>query len=238
MGVFRYDIHTHTKETSLCGKISAEDLVSQYIALNYNGIVITDHLHDEWVSSQASGSPSGKGGWNACVDAYLKGYRAAKEFASRISRGSFDVLFGIELRYPENENDYLIYGIDEQFLRDNPYPYRSSPREFFESHGSKTLIIQAHPFRDGCHPAPVRFLHGIEVFNGNPRHDNRNARSLALAQKNPQLLQTCASDTHQSGDAGRAAMLFDKRVTDSRGLLSELTRNTYTMETDRGEPHG
>jgi hypothetical protein len=172
------------------------------------------------------------------VDAYLAGYRAAKEFADRVSRGSFDVLLGIELRYPENENDYLVYGIDEQFLRENPYLYRSSPREFFEKHGADTLVIQAHPFRDGCSPAPVHFLHGIEVFNGNPRHDSRNARALALAKEHPRLLQTCASDTHQNVDAGRAAMVFDKRITDSRGLLSELARNAYTMETDRGGVYG
>ena len=32
-----------------------------------------------------------------------------------------DVILGAELRFPENDNDYLVYGIDEAWLRANPY---------------------------------------------------------------------------------------------------------------------
>ena len=225
MKSFRYDIHTHTKETSRCGKIPARELAAQYIALGYDGIAITDHLHDEFIDSLACA-----GDWDACVDAYLTGYKAAKDFALCETDGAFDVVLGLELRYPQNDNDFLVFGIDEEFLRANPYLCRSTPEEFFNTHGSQALIIQAHPFRSGCFAAPAQFLHGVEVFNGNPRHDSRDECALAFAKEHPHLLRTCASDTHQNGDAGRAAILFDKRISDSHALRAELTRNSYTLE--------
>jgi predicted metal-dependent phosphoesterase TrpH len=225
MSTFRYDIHAHTKETSHCGWIPAAELVSQYIALGYNGIAITDHLHDEYINTLAC-----KDDWNACVDAYLEGFKTAKNFAAEVSRNSFDVILGMEIRYPENDNDYLVFGIDEEFLRENPYPYQSTPQDFYKKHGSKLIIIQAHPFRDGCYPVAAHFLHGVEIHNGNPRHDSKNDNAAALAKENPRLLQTCGSDTHRDGDAGRAAILFDKRIKDSYELLTELVRNKYVME--------
>jgi predicted metal-dependent phosphoesterase TrpH len=228
MKSFRYDIHTHTKETSKCGKIPAAELVARYAALGYDGIAITDHLHDEFVASLAHPDD-----WDACVDAYLTGWRAAKEAARVEMGGAFDVVLGLELRYPQNDNDFLVFGVDEAFLRANPYLYRSTPEAFFDKHGSRVLIIQAHPFRSGCFAAPARCMHGIEVFNGNPRHDSRDECALAFANEHPRLLRTCASDAHQNGDAGRAAMLFDKRIGDSRALCAELARNSYTMEYPR-----
>jgi predicted metal-dependent phosphoesterase TrpH len=225
MNSFRYDIHTHTKETSVCGKIPARELAARYIALGYDGIAVTDHLHDEYIESLERADD-----WNSCVDEYLAGYKAAKDFALSRTRGAFDVVLGIELRYPQSENDFLIFGVDEEFLRAHPYFYRSSPEDFFKNYGSKTLIIQAHPFRSGCNPAPAGFLHGIEVFNGNPRHDSRNDCALAFAKEHPHLLQICASDTHRDGDEGQSAILFDKRVRDSFALKEELARNKYSMK--------
>ena len=225
MKSFRYDIHTHTKETSRCGRIRAGELAARYAALGYDGIAITDHLHEEYIESLACA-----GDWGACVDAYLAGYREAKAFADRKADGAFDVVLGMELRYPQNDNDFLVFGIDEEFLRANPYLYRSTPEEFFDKHGAQAIIIQAHPFRCGCFAAPARCLHGVEVFNGNPRHDSRDERARAFADVHPHLLRTCASDAHQNEDVGRAAMLFDTRIRDSHTLRAELARNSYTME--------
>ena len=42
----KYEIHSHTKETSQCAKISAKELVEKYKELGYSGIVITNHYSD------------------------------------------------------------------------------------------------------------------------------------------------------------------------------------------------
>ena len=43
----KYEIHSHTKETSQCAKISAKELVEKYKELGYSGIVITNHYSDQ-----------------------------------------------------------------------------------------------------------------------------------------------------------------------------------------------
>ena len=48
----KFDLHVHTAETSKCGTISAPKLVDTYKANGYDGIVITDHLHETYISLQ------------------------------------------------------------------------------------------------------------------------------------------------------------------------------------------
>jgi hypothetical protein len=40
------------------------------------------------------------------------------------------------------------------------------------------------PFPEYCRPANPAFLDGVEVFNGNPRHDSRNHLAAAFAEEN------------------------------------------------------
>ena len=136
----------------------------------------------------------------------------------RLARGDelgFDVILGAELRFPENDNDYLVYGIDEAWLRGNPYMCCMSAREFFQKFHDQVLIIHAHPYRDGNTTVFEDAVHGTEIINGNPRHDNYNDRALELARRHPEYLRLAGSDTHQSGDECRAGVLLPERVRDS-----------------------
>jgi hypothetical protein len=54
----------------------------------------------------------------------------------------------MELRFHENNNDYLVYGIDEAFLRRNPTCIEWVTVRFTKPSRNEVLIIQAHPFRD------------------------------------------------------------------------------------------
>ncbi|MDA6864799.1 hypothetical protein OSL55_27745, partial [Escherichia coli] len=79
------------------------------------------------------------------MDHYLSGYKASKKRGDELG---FDVILGAELRFPQNDNDYLVYGIDEDWLRSNPYMCCTSAREFYEKFHNEVLIIHAHPYRD------------------------------------------------------------------------------------------
>jgi len=70
-------------------------------------------------------------------------------------------------------------------------------------------------------------VHGIEVVNCNPRHDNRNELALKLCQENPHLYRTVGSDAHQIGDEGRAAILVEERIRDSYALKDAITSGRY-----------
>ena len=144
MNGYRYDPHTHTAETSRCGHLYAADVVDRYVQNGFTGLVVTDHLHPEYLSRIDT-----EHNWDLVCDHYLSGYHASKRRGDEVG---LDVILGAELRFPENDNDYLVYGIDEQWLRSNPYICCMSAQEFFDKYHSQVLIIHAHPFRKGSAP--------------------------------------------------------------------------------------
>ena len=139
-----------------------------------------------------------------------------------------DVIFGVELRFPENDSDYLIYGIDEDWLYKNPFITELDHQSFFDRYKDEVLIIHAHPYRN-CDTVYYDCVHGLEVVNCNPRHDSRNHLALQLAKENPHLFRTAGSDAHQKGDEGRAALLSDERIRDSYELKDVITSGAYSL---------
>ncbi len=132
MDGYLFDPHTHTAETSKCGHLPAAEVVDRYVRHGFSGLVVTDHLHPEYLSRIDTDHD-----WNKVIDHYLSGYRASKQRGDEVG---FQVLLGAELRFPENDNDYLVYGIDEAWLRSNPYVCCMSAREFFQTPiGTATL---------------------------------------------------------------------------------------------------
>ena len=218
--MFRYELHLHTMETSRCGKVRAADQVRTYHSLGYQGLCVTDHLHREYISLMDCHDD-----WKACIDRYLYGWRLARAEGEKLG---MDVIFGVELRFPENDSDYLIYGIDEDWLYKNPFITEMDHQSFFDRYKDEVLIIHAHPYRN-CDTVYYDCVHGLEVVNCNPRHDSRNHLALQLAKENPHLFRTAGSDAHQKGDEGRAALLSDERIRDSYELKDVITSGAYSL---------
>lgn len=218
--MYKYDIHVHTMETSRCGYVKASEVVARYKALSYAGICITDHLHDLYISLMDC-----REDWQLCVNRFMHGYNEAKKAGDALG---VDVIFGIELRFPENESDYLIYSVDEAWLRANPYVCHMDHEAFFRRFGKDVLIIHAHPYRY-CDEVFHDCVHGLEIANCNPRHDSRNALALELARAHPALYRLCSSDAHRTGDEGRAAVLFESRVTDSHALKAAIESRAFKL---------
>mgnify|MGYP000853096569 FL=1 len=94
-----------------------------------------------------------------------------------------DILLGMELRFDDGPEDYLIYGFEEDFLYRNPYLNRltlASFRDRIRKEDSDILIFQAHPFRKGLKTASLDLLDGVEGFNGNPRQISHNDEAFAF----------------------------------------------------------
>jgi len=215
MKQYKFEIHAHTAETSNCGRIPAAEMIQTYHALGFDGIVITDHIHEHYVSSLNL-----NGDWDAVIDHFLTGYKAAKKAGGALG---ITVLLGAEIRYKHvNGSDYLLYGVDEAFLRGNPFLHLLTPHEFYEKFGDEILVIQAHPYRGGNEIVFEECIHGVEVFNGHAGHENRNEKALDLAKSNPRLLMTRGSDTHYAGDEGRTHMLFNSLPQNERELVACL----------------
>ena len=97
-----------------------------------------------------------------------------------------------------------------------------------QSRADGALLVQAHPFRKKCTPAPAEYLDGIEVLNLNPRHDSHNDLALAYAREH-HLIMTAGSDCHRPGDQGTTGILSDTLPEDSFGLADLLRSGNYTI---------
>lgn len=69
------------------------------------------------------------------------------------------------------------------------------------------VIIQAHPCRVGMSLANPSLLDGVEVYNGNKRHDSHNSLAREFAKKHG-LKMTSGSDTHQIEDLARGGIML------------------------------
>ncbi len=212
MSLYKFEMHFHTDESSPCAKVPAKEAVEIYIKAGYDGIVITDHFYKSYC-----GSPE-EYNWEEVCEKFLKGYRLAKECETE----SFKILLGMEIKFPDACNDFLVYGITEKFLEENPWIY-TKDLEYLYSVADKynLLIVQAHPFREKCYFAQAEFLHGIEVFNGNPDHDSRNI----LAEKAAEiynLIEIKGSDFHEEKGISHNYHLLKKMPINESDLVNIL----------------
>ena len=218
---YKYDTHIHTLETSPCGKIPAAETVDYYAANGYAGLVITDHLHQEFLNKADQDHD-----WDHVIDLYMAGYRAAKKRGDEIG---FDVIFGSEMRFTDNNNDYLVYNIDEAWLRAHPYVICQTAREFFTKYYDEVLVIHAHPYRDGNLTVFEDAVHGIELVNTNPRHNNWTERAEELYKRHPEYYIQAGSDMHQVTDRCRAGIITDHRVRDSFEYAELIRSGNYRL---------
>ena len=158
--MYQMDIHIHTKESSYCARVAARDVVHLYKEKGYQGLIITDHYNREFFDHFPNET------WKEKVDHYLEGSRQAKAEGAKIG---MDIFLGIEFRSVEHINDFLIFGLTEQFLYEREELFRLSieeASEIFKKAGA--LVIQAHPMRTGVNVlADPACIEGIEVYNGN-----------------------------------------------------------------------
>lgn len=98
MRSIKIELHCHTSEVSLCGRMTANEVVEAYIQKGYSGIVITDHF--------TSGLFNNNEDLEETLFKYYLGYRNALVAAS----GRIKIYRGVELRLNDSINDYLIFG--------------------------------------------------------------------------------------------------------------------------------
>jgi len=217
--MYKFDTHVHTSETSECGQITARDTVKLYKEAGYTGIVITDHYYKNFFET------SQKETWEDKISRYLRGYKRAVEEGTNLG---MTVLLGMEIRFTENPNDYLVFGITEDFLIQNPELYKMGLKEFKKLiEKEDILIFQAHPYRPGMVVAEPHNIHGVEVYNGNLRHNSMNSKAYQFALENG-LLMSSGSDFHLTEDLARGGMVFADEIMSSEELVKALRCNAFS----------
>ncbi|MDD6484636.1 MAG: hypothetical protein PUF72_08700 [Clostridiales bacterium] len=215
---YKTELHAHSSPASRCSRVLAKELVRIYAENGYDTVVLTNHFtHDmEYVSDKRK-----------CIDSYLADYYAALEEGSRCG---INVVLASEVRMAENMNDYLIYGIDEEFF-EQAYDYLNGGIcEFSERfRNEKTVLLQAHPFRDNMVLADPKYLDGIEVFNMVPSHNSRIAVAAAYAAKQG-FIASCGSDFHNMGYEALCSLLSKEEIKTSYDAARILKSGDYLME--------
>lgn len=216
---YKYEIHSHTKNTSLCGQLDAEELVKLYKEAGYSGIVITDHY------SPMTFTPSEFINKNKAVEHFLQGYRKAKKFEDE----NFSVLLGVELRFYATVNDYLIYGVKEEMLYHFPFLlplYIKKASKLFRQKGC--LFMQAHPYRKFITRANPKYLDGVEVFNAkSTKEENDNA--LKWAEDNNIKIKTSGSDCHRKTGVALGGIITTEPIKTNDDLVRILKSGDYRL---------
>lgn len=216
---FKYEIHAHTKNTSLCGQLDAEELVNKYKEAGYSGIVITDH-YSPMTFTLAEFFNKEK-----ALSHFLRGYKKAKEFETE----DFSVLLGVELRFYATVNDYLIYGVTEEMLYELPFLlplYIKKVSRLFREKGC--IFLQAHPFRKFIRRANPEHLDGVEVFNAKSTKEE-NDNSLKWAEENNIKIHTSGSDCHRESGVGLGGIITEEPIKTNEDLLRILKSGNYKL---------
>jgi len=222
--LYKYELHAHTSECDRDAYLSACELVHLYKKAGYDGMVITDHYIERfytlWFPEEVEGLTH-----EQQVTRWLKGFRAAREEGRKIG---FVVLPGVEVRFDGYPNDYLIYGLHEEFFYTVPRLNElRNVHELLELLPPDVCIVQAHPFRDEMVVANPEGLFGLEVYNGGTeKFRNEIARRFAFHYK---LAMTSGSDIHSMERLAKGGITTEVRIETPEDLVSVLRNGEYSL---------
>ena len=215
---FKTEFHAHTNPASACGDFPPEEVIKRYADIGFDSVIISNHF-----------CPGMRfyGEKEKCLDAYFKDYHESLEAGKKYG---INVILGCEIRFTENSNDYLLFGIDEELVS-QCYDYIDKGLEEFSKwfRGEERVLVQAHPFRNGMEPVNPDFLDGIEVFNMHPGHNSRVAVAAKYAKEND-FTVTAGTDFHHEGHQGMAAVLTKTEMKTSKDVAKILKAKEYLFQ--------
>lgn len=218
---YKIELHSHTAPVSGCSRVPPEDLVNYYKKIGYSALVVTNHMTPNYL--KRSGSK------RKAVDDYMRDFCCAYEAGKKLG---IQVILGMEIRFEANgSNDYLVFGIDEDFIEKSVDFVPKSIEEYYPAmKNDRNLIIQAHPFREGLTLTEPQFVDGLETFNVHPEHNSRIGYAARCAFERPDMLVTAGTDTHDLEYAGLIATLIETVPEDSYQLAALLKTKRYLFQ--------
>lgn len=220
--MFKTELHCHSLDISECARVSVEDIVKKFTDAGYTTLVLANHLNYGTMKHHNCAS------WEEFVEKFYGAYEKLKECA----KGRLNILFGAELRFNQNINDYLLFGITKKFLLENEGIFDLKPESFHKiAMENGVLFVQAHPFRNGMTVVTPCHLDGVEVFNGHKGHDSRNDVAMAWAEKFG-LIKTSGTDFHYNDVPANAGILTEYKITSMDQLVKTLKEGTYQLILD------
>ena len=134
----------------------------------------------------------------------------------------------MEIRHYATANDYLVYGVDENWLRKQGNLLALWEKQMCKlMHSQGYLVYQAHPFRPAITRCNPDYLDGIEVYNGKtPKKSNEKAEAWA---KKHNKLMVSGSDFHVPKQLARGGIITEKPIRNNADLLDTLKSMDFEM---------
>lgn len=224
---FRIEMHAHSMPASNCSHISPREMVDTLLAHNCHAVVMTNHYALAHLREQTREALADM------TERLTADFREAYTYGQ--SKG-LQVLFGIEIRFEENANDYLIYGLEAEDLKSMD-PFLDGTLEHFRHHYQNEkpfLLIQAHPFRDGIECVSPELIDGSEVFNMHPKHNGHVSLATRwVADNRPfshPMVMTCGSDWHHPNEDTMALLRTRTLPRSNAELLAILKSQDYLFD--------
>lgn len=220
---YKIELHAHTTPASRCSEITPKEMVETYKNLGYDALTVTNHFTVSENLSKAD-----------YIDRFLSNFYETKKHGETLG---LKVYLGAEIRFTENSNDYLIYGVNKTMLEEI-YDFLTGGVENFRNNYlmKDSVFIQAHPMRNGMEKIAPELLDGIEVFNMHPGHNSRVGLAALYAKKYNYSIITAGSDYHHPNrdHEGLAAIRTSYLPDDTFSLAKLLKEGNYLLEIGRG----
>ena len=218
---YKYELHCHTGAVSRCASIEPEKAVELYKEKGYDGMVITDHYSPQTFLDRHLLAPQ------KAADFYLDGWRRAKAAAG----DDFTVLLGMEIRFYGNANDYLVYGVTPEFVKNSGNMMLLYPRRFHKLCQKNGMIfVQAHPFRPFLFRSMPKNLDGCEIANAKNNGSGVNEKAEEWAKKFSSPVLVGGSDLHRESQADKmGGIITEEKIRTNADLLRILKSGNYEI---------
>lgn len=220
---YQIELHAHTFPASDCSQVSPIEMVETYKKLGYDAVTITNHF-----MHQHNKMPK-----DDYISAFLSDFEQARKHGDETG---LKVYLGAEIRFTENNNDYLVFGINKKMLSEI-YDLLPEGIENFRKNYTMpdSVFIQAHPMREGMQNVDTSLLDGIEVFNMHPSHNSKVGLASVYANENNVSIIVAGSDFHNPNRnfEGVSALRGTYLPEDSFQLAKLIKKGDYLLEIGR-----
>lgn len=211
----KMEMHIHTSPVSSCSALLPKDIVQKYAALGYSAIAITNHFQPKLLKMSEDDA----------VNFYANDFYEAELQGKKMG---IKVILGAEITFAQSPSDYLVFGLDEDGLRQIYRHVGSNIAEYYKDcKTDKNFIIQAHPFRKGQIFTP-NVVDGVEAYNLHPWHNSGVSTAVQYASFS-QKMRTIGNDVHQDTHEGLTATLLRRIPEDSFDFAKILQENDFLM---------
>lgn len=221
---YQIELHAHTFPASGCSQIPPREMVETYKKLGYDAVTITNHFVYQQNKTKEE-----------YIDAFLNDFEQTQKYGEELG---LKIYLGAEIRFTENNNDYLIFGVNKKMLSEIYDLLPLGIENFRKTYSMpQSVFVQAHPKRDGMQEIDSALLDGVEVFNMHPGHNSRVGLASLYAGENNVSIITAGSDFHHPNKKheGVSALRASFLPCDSFELASILRQGDYLLEIGRNQ---